>query len=588
MATTKSGVITHKICNDLITFTIEWSAEQDFVYKTTTYKVALYMDTSACKYFKTDTAGSTDSSSLLYLYDSAGKLVDYFGSFKMPQYGLTSNVGKVLIFSGEVSDVSIGDEAFTMRIAARIHPRAQLRAYTSLLSYTASSANIEFGADITLDGCGISAVKTISGDLILAQEHTLSVNRQNSNYTHSIEYICGKEKVAICDKSTALSFKFTPAEALAAQNTEGTKVKLTFYLRTYYGDHLMGTETAEHEFTIPNTVKPSCTIEVTDGEFKNGDYLSAYYGGFVQGHSRFHIKVIPTPAYGSPIEEYEVEVDGVPYTLTDDEMDTPIITASGAHSIKARVKDARGRTSETYSTTASVLPYAAPVVTDLTATRCNLDGTENPKGGCMKVVFSAKVTPLSNKNSATYVITHSKTSGLDHFEGVLGDHTGRYTVTNGEYIFEAEIDSTYVIQVQAKDDFEEHTRTVGGGLVTILMNWLASGRGMCFGGIATLEDTVECQFKFYPSGGVLIPPFTANNLFIRDPGTYYVENPADIINCPVDDPFIFEIMPVSDDGLDILQRITTCPQGEAPRVLVRTLVSSSWGQFYDMTTGQSI
>lgn len=588
-----NGVISNKICENLIEFIVEWRVIRDLDYNTYKYKGELYMDASACSYLSTQKASVVTNSLFIIADPNASTDVNLSAlattRFTMPNFSALTNIkNRIHLASVETSSMQVGEEPVSVIYQVDINFNGTVRAYKNLISYVESRQVEHAGGTLHLNGIVPHSITGISGDFLLNHSHTIAVNKTETDFTHSVEYICGKEKIVLAEKSSAESFSFTPPVSLAAQNTEGTTVDTTFYIRTYYGDRLKGTKTVDYTFTIPDSVKPSCTLEVTDGEFKDGDYLSDYYGGFVQNHSRFHIKVTPTLAYDSPIEEYEVEVDGVPYTLTDAEMDTAIVVTSGAHSIKARVKDARDRTSETHSTTVKVIPYTSPVVTDLTATRCNLDGTENPKGGCMKVVFSAAVTPLSNKNSAVYVITHSKTSGLDYFEGVLGDYTGQYAVEGGEYIFEADIDSTYVIQVKAKDDFEDHTRTVGGGLTVILMNWLASGRGMCFGGVATLEDTVECQFKFYPSGGVLIPPFTANNLYIKDPGTYYIENPADIINCPVDDPFILEIYPISADGLDIMQRLTTCPTGEAPRVIVRALQNSSWGSFYDMTTGQSI
>ncbi len=605
-----------KICNGLVEFYVDWEVIRDLAYNTYTFKTSLYMDASRCKYLSTyevkgqaiqssifsfrrfypgelDDFGGTKSESLVPSKAEAvpGTTLAMFGmpNFKMLTFDTSE---KVLLYSGESDPLTVGEETITIGPDVVIRPNHVLRAYEkNMLNYVESdtkSYSESLYREFPIRGIIPNSITDVSGSGVLGSAHTIKVNRGEPEFTHTVECICGGATEIICTKSTAESLSFTPPLSFAAQNTHGTNLDAFFKITTYYGDKVKEIKTFDYAFTIPNTVKPSCTLEITDGEFRDGEYISVLYGGYVQSHSRFHIKTIPTLAYGSPIQKYEIVVDGLIYNLTEAEMDTPLIKDSGAHSIKARVTDARGHISEYYTTTENVQAYAAPVVSDLTASRCNIDGSDNPYGDCMKVVFSARVTPLSNKNRAVYSIVHSKSSGLDYVERVLGDYTGQYTVTNGEYIFAADLDSTYTIQVTAVDDFEEHSRSAGGGLTTILMNWLASGHGMCFGGVATLEDTVECKFKFYPSGGLLIPRYKATNLFIRDPGVYYVENPADIDSCPVDDPFVIEIYPLRPDGLDIIQRLTTCPQGEAPRVLVRTLVNSSWGSFYDMTTGQAL
>lgn len=606
-----------KVCDGLVEFYVDWEVIRDLDYNTYKFKVDLYMDASRCKYLSTKKISDqpTRQSTFAFRRFYPGEKDDFgdtkgetlvpskaeavpgtnLAMFAMPQFStlLTFDTSKVQhLYSGESDSLPVGEESITIGVDSVIRPNHVLRAYESnILSYVESNtSNYQewFYREFPIRGIIPNRITDISGSGVLGSPHTIKVSRGEPEFTHTIECICGGSTATVCTKSTAESLSFTPPLSFAAENTHGTDLDAVFKITTYYGDRVKEIQTIDYALTIPSTVVPSCTLEITDGEFRDGEYVSVVYGGYVQSHSRFHIKTIPTLAYGSPIEKYEIVVDGLIYNLTEAEMDTPLIKESGTHSIKARVTDARGHTSEYYTTTESVQPYSAPVVSDLTASRCNIDGSANPQGDCMKVVFSAQVTPLSNKNRAVYSIVHSKSSGLDYVERVLGDYTGQYTVTNGEYIFAADLDSTYTIQVTAVDDFEEHTRSAGGGLTTILMNWLASGHGMCFGGVATLEDTVECKFKFYPSGGLLIPPYKATNLFIRDPGVYYVENPADIDSCPVDDPFIIEIMPVSADGIDLFQRLTTCPQGEAPRVLVRTLVSSSWGQFYDMTTGQAL
>ena len=587
-----------KVCNGLVEFYVDWQVIRDLENNTYKYKIAAYMDATRCKYLSTSTDKNLGANpSRVSMGESARRAS---GSFDMPTFKmLTFDTSKVLhLCSAESEAHDVGESDLLLSASASIYPNHTLHAYEkNMLSNVSSGYQLTYpyaaiSEKFTVRGIAPHSIKSIDGNSYLGQPQTIQVTKTEPEFTHTIEYSYFKDNgegeltevvVNVCEKSSAESISFTPSEALAELNTHGTDIEATFRISTYYGNTLKGTKTYNHTFSVPDTIKPSCTVNVTDGEG-----LATEYGGYVQGHSRFHIEVVPTLAYSSPIQTYEIDVDGLVYTLTKPELDTALIKYSGDHSIKARVRDYRGHWSDVYSVTVDVIPYKGPVVKEISAVRCNVDGTENEKGDYLKVVFSSEVTPLSNKNTATYVVVHSKTSGLDYIERVLDDFTGMYTVTEGVYIFPADIDSTYVIQITAIDNFEEHSRTTGGGLTVILQSWLASGRGMCFGGIATIEDTVECQFKFYPSGGYLYPPYPYENLEYTELGVYYVEKPLDVSGSPTKDPYFIEIYPTDANRKNIVQRVTTCPQESIPRVLVRLNRQGVLSAWYDMTTGQAI
>lgn len=594
-----------KVCNGLVEFYADWQIIRDLENNTYKYKADVYMDATKCKYLKTeDDKNISDAPSgvqWLRVYPEQGSEESLvYGSFYMPEFGLLSfDTSKVQhLHSAETEAQSIGEDPITLKLRAKINPNDYLRAYeNNIFSGVASSlaqhGQDAFSSEFTVRGISPNTIRSIDGGSFLGQPQTIKVNKTEPEFTHTIEYSYTKTNedgesevvtVVVCEKSSAESISFTPSEALAELNTHGTDIEASFRITTYYGNTNKGTRNFAHTFHIPETIIPSCTVEVIDGEG-----LSDVYGGFLQGHSRFRIRVIPALAYGSPIQAYEVDVDGLVYTLTKPEMDTALIKYSGAHSIKARVLDYRGHWSDYSSVTGDVITYNGPVISELTAVRSDINGVENEKGDYFKVVFSSVVTPLDGKNTATYVVMHSKTTGLDYIERVIDDFTGQYTVNNGVYIFPADKDSTYTVQLKVIDNFEEHSRVTGGGLVVILQSWLASGRGMCFGGRATLEDTVECQFKFYPSGGLIIPPYPYEDLFVKEQNVYYVEKASSVSGSPTTDPYILEIYFTNPSGTDVVQRITTCPKkGGVPKVLVRACRESNWGDFCDMTTGQSL
>ena len=616
-----SGVISSNdstlstICNGLVELILEWEVIRDLKNNTYKYLASVYLDATRCKYLSTVNKidGYPSSGTAIYrhypgeLTPDGNDKYDWIGpppgdeqytkySYFAPEFKmLTSDISKrIFLHSVESNAIPVGEEIQTIEFVAAVYPNDVWRAYEkNVINYVESRGaayNYRESVEKIFEFRGIvpSSVNSISGSTVLGSSHSVNIKKNEPEFTHTVEYVVGETRVTICDKSAEEVINFTPDFSLADQNTHGTSLEATFYVHTYYGDTFKGTKTFDYSFTVPDTVKPSCSIEVTDGELKGSESVDSYYGGFVKGHSRFHIKVTPELAYGSPIKTYEVDVDGMVYTLTRPEMDTPMIKYSGEHMIKVRVIDYRGYASEYVSTSVSVQPYNAPVISDLKALRCDIDGSDNPKGGCMKVVFSSTVTPLGDKNTATYVVTHSKSSGLDYVEKVLNEFSGNYNIIDGVYIFPAELDSTYFVQLKVVDDFEEHTRMTGGGLTTTLMNWLASGHGMCFGGVATIEDAVECQFRFYPSGGLILTRYPYSTMDSKDCNIYYIDNPLDVEGCPVYESCILEIYHTSADGRNGVQRLTTCALGTAPKVIARSFTGESWGAFYNLATGQQV
>lgn len=176
-----------------------------------------------------------------------------------------------------------------------------------------------------------STLSASNGTLGTAQ--SLTVTRQSSSFTHTIKYECGSASGTIATKSSSTSISFTPPLSLASQNTTGTSVSVKFTITTYNGSTSLGSNTKTITCSIPSSVKPSCSISVSD---------AAGYSVYVKGYSKFKITVKPTLAYGSAIASYSVKANGATYTTAS--VTTSVLASSGTLTITATVKDKRGRT----------------------------------------------------------------------------------------------------------------------------------------------------------------------------------------------------------------------------------------------------
>ena len=346
----------------------------------------------------------------------------------------------------------------------------------------------------TVSGSGTGTLDTIprksslsasNGTLGTAQ--TLTVTRASSSFTHTITYKCGSASGTVATKSSSTSISWTPPLSLSSQKTNGTTVSIIFTITTYSGDSSVGSNTKSITCAIPASVKPSCSITLED----TAGWQDTY-GQPVQGLSSLKITVSPTLAYGSPIASYSISANGAKYTTAT--ATTTVLKTAGSSQITATVKDKRGR-SGTASTSVNVLAYAFPKISRLTVHRCDQDGTENDQGDYIRAIFSASITSLNSKNTAAYTLRYKKTTETSQTEVIFTELAGAYTVGDKAYIFAADSNSSYEVEIEAKDRHGTVTRTTNASTAFTLMNWGSDGTSMGIGKVAEKADTLQVGLK---------------------------------------------------------------------------------------------
>ena len=349
----------------------------------------------------------------------------------------------------------------------------------------------------TISGSGSGTLNTIprassftvsEGTLGVAQ--TITVTRQSTAFTHGLTYSCGGVKTQlICPwNTTSGSVSFTPPLDLAWQAINGNRVWVDIHLQTYDsgGTPIGSVVTKGVWMTIPASIKPSCTVTVSD---PTG--YAAKYGAYIQGQSKMSIKVTPTTAYGSAITGHLVVADGNRFTTA--EVTTPVLQSTGSVEVYADVTDTRGRLGST-STTVTVLPYTRPVITTLKVHRSDQHGTENDRGSYCKVTYSYAVDTLNGKNGMSGFIQYKKTTETEYTSVELET---AFNVTNGVCIFAADDGSTYDIQLLIADSFVSVGHRTTLSTAFSLIHYAPSGKGITFGGIRTNDafNIVDMPFK---------------------------------------------------------------------------------------------
>lgn len=353
--------------------------------------------------------------------------------------------------------------------------------YTGLSSSGTQSAS---GSKVLTTIPRKSTLSTSNGTLGTAQ--TISVTRQSSSFTHTITYTCGSASGTICTKSTSTSISWTPPLTLASQNVTGTSITVSLKIETFNGSTSLGYNTYSITCAIPASVKPSCSVSVSDPT----GYDSTF-GGYVQGRSKMQIAVTYTDAYDSALKSKKITADGKTYYA---DTTTPVISSSSNITVSATVTDNRGRTSNAATSTVSVLPYTAPQISSLAVQRCNRDGTENSNGSYAKVTYSFAITSLSSKNSKTITLKYKKSSESSWTTDTL---TSVYTTSGSTYIFAADDGSSYDVVLSVTDSFEEVTRSTSVSTASVIMHFPSSGNGMAVGKVSEIENAFESAWPIY-------------------------------------------------------------------------------------------
>lgn len=365
------------------------------------------------------------------------------------------------------------------------------------------------GASIgTLSGSGTGTLTTIprasQPSLITWPETTNNVgnfgdtisihmNRNSDVFTHTVRYAFGPRTGTIATGVTTGTTWVIPLGFMDLLPA-ATKGSGLIYVDTYNGNTLVGTKYTGFTANVPASVRPTCTLQVTDATS-----YQATYGNLVRGLSRLRVQLTGRTAYSSPIASYRATANGSTYTAADNTTD--VLHAAGTTTVSATVTDKRGRTSTAATASFTVLDYAKPAVTALSVQRCDASGTADPAGAYIKATFSAKITALNNKNSATYKLRYKTSTATSYTEVTITAQAGKYTVTNASHIFAADVNSSFDVEVEAADDMGSAIRSTRAPTAFTLMDWGKGQKNMAIGKVAEKANSFEIGLRAYDQYG---------------------------------------------------------------------------------------
>ena len=411
--------------------------------------------------------------------------------------------GTIATGTKAISHNSDGTRSFSVSLGAAI--------YYSSVECTGSQT-------FTLDTIARASTLSVS-DGTLGTKTTLTADRKSSSFTHTLTWECGSYSGTLATKSTSTSWPFTPELNLASVAPYGQKVYCTYTLSTYNGSTLVGTDSKSAWFAIPSSVKPSCTLSLSDSK----GYASTY-GGYIQGESQLSVTINATQAYGSPISRYSASANGATYSTRT--FTTSVLTTVGTNTISATVIDGRERPGSV-SSNITVLAYSRPQITNLKVRRCNANGVENDRGGYGKISFHCTITPLSNKNTRACSLRYRQ-SGATAWTNAPAITLSSYDQDCNPPVIQMSDAHSYEVQINLTDAFGTTSAATSISTGYCLYHIPASGKGITFGGIAEGDGFNVKMPAFF--GTVTdfgkAPPKVA---VLDNSGQVYYRTPADLI-----------------------------------------------------------
>ena len=371
-------------------------------------------------------------------------------------------------FNGSIGTVS-GTGSGTLEFIARA-------SQPSLITFPDSTANVGYFGD------------TIS----------IHMNRASSSFTHRVRYEFGSSSGVCIDAETGkqatavgTGFRWTVPTSFMNLLPSSTSGSGRIYVDTYNGSELVGTEYTGFTASVPASVKPTVSMALDD---TTG--IDDVYGSPVANLSSIKMTANWTTAYGSAIKTIQITAKGKTNSITPIAGATSFaytigkLTASDPSYVKVTVTDKRGR-SASAEYTMTVQDYSAPAITDLAVHRCDADGNEDEDGDYVKATFSATVSSMSAKNTATYTLKYKKSTASAYTSVSLSDLANNYAPSNYSKVFPADGNSSYDVTIVAKDLHGEGTRSTSASTAFVLYNAHPSGTGWRFGGVAEKENTLQ-------------------------------------------------------------------------------------------------
>lgn len=311
---------------------------------------------------------------------------------------------------------------------------------------------------------------------------TVNITRAASSFTHTVVFSFGSYSKTTTGVGTSTSYAIPQSWLNAIPNATSGTAKVT--VTTYSGSTKIGTAVSKNfTLTVPASVVPTFSSVAVNDTTTN----QSTFGNMVQNKSKPKFTISAAGAFSSTIKTYKTEFEGKSYSGATPTAST--ITKSGTASAKITITDSRGRTATTTKTW-TVVAYSAPKIVSFQGFRCLADGTENYEGTYLSAAVNFSISPISEKNKASYSIEY-KLSSATTWTALT---SGAVYALNSTIISASgflSVDNSYDIRLSVTDSFGTVRSIFEIPTAFTLLDFNASGRGVAFGKVSELTEGIE-------------------------------------------------------------------------------------------------
>lgn len=318
---------------------------------------------------------------------------------------------------------------------------------------------------LTLDTIPRATTPKVSSTSVnMGESVTFTLDRASSAFTHKLTYSFeGSTGTIGTDITTSKSWE---VPNLASKIPDKISSACTITCTTYNGTTVVGTKTLTMTLKVPDSIKPTVTLNVSEVVTEIADKLGVY----VKGLSKLNIKATGAGASGSTIASYVVKANGNTYNTNS--VETDYLTTAGAMTITATVTDSRGRTGSA-SKTITVVDYSKPYITTFRVDRTT--------GSNVTVVIKGGITDITG-NTPNYKLEYKKKSDDSYTTYSISDTT--VTIDTTITLDNIDPNYQYTFRLTIADPFNSTSLNYDVSTEFTLIDFNKSGKGLSFGKVS--------------------------------------------------------------------------------------------------------
>ena len=427
---------------------------------------------------------------------------------------------ELVIISGTNTITHSSDGTLTMAVAASMEIS---KSSYSPVNGSSGTGTVSLSGSMTLTAIPRSSTMSFS-DFTAGTAGAFTITRASSSFTHTIQYKFGSINwTTIVTKTSDTTVSWTPAVSLLQQMTNTASKTESNGLRiyTYSGNTQIG-DPVYYNLTIKagSSAKPTATLTLTPNNSTQNATVQSW-GLYIKGLSKINYSISFTGYQGSTVAAYEFV--GNSQTITTATGTTGFITSSGTLTIKARVKDSRGRWSDYVTQSITVYNYSQPTISSVSAYRCDSSGNVDTSGTYIRLYCTAAVgASINNQNSLSITYTVKRGTSIVA--------SGSLTSGTASILSGYDITLSYSVTLVVTDSVGiSLTRILGIPSELVTFHLKEGGTAAAFSTYATEDNTVDFG-TWSPIGYVLGLGRAKTSLSTEDfdtlimPGVYGVTN----------------------------------------------------------------